>query len=180
MPPTPITSSLCNRALLRRNRLKAKRFSPSTRHSLQSLVTPAPSAGKSRSTKEKSHLTRHSLQSAPQPHALPLHGAFHCARAARSGSARWTRDESLDTHANTPDGVPANGVAPRLDSLGSPDPRAAWWLANVDDVRAGNPLPRSSAVSAPVDEVRTLGHIRHIAASRASLTLQTPFSVRRV
>lgn len=145
-----IKSSLCKIARNDRKAMKAKRFQPSTRPSLQDSQTSPASAGKSLTQRRIHPSTRPSLQDAAAP-------AVDRARAAARDCARNTRDDPADRPASTPGAARPSSVGPAPGSSGSPDRSPAWLAASGACARAGTPSPHKTAGQELADVAGTSG-----------------------
>jgi len=121
-----------------RKRLKARRFLPSTRPSLQAPRPPPGSAGKCLTAQANHALTRSSLQ------ARVRAAAGRRAAVAGRGCARGTRDACGDTRASNRDGARPRRAGPGPGSPGRRDPRVGASSATAVDARAGSPTMSSS------------------------------------
>jgi hypothetical protein len=143
-------SSLCKMHLTDPNPIKAKRFLPSTRPSLQDSQTSPASDGKCPREWRIHPSTRPSLQDASVP-------AVDRVRAAACDCARNTRDDPADSPASTPGAAHPNSVAPAPGSSGSPDRSPVWPAASGACARAGTPSPHKTAARQLADATGTSG-----------------------
>jgi len=145
-----IKSSLCKIDQNHPNVMKAKRFPPSTRPSLQDPQASPASTGKSLTEWRIHPSTRPSLQDA-------VARAADRARAAGRDCAGNTRGDRAGSPASTAGAARSTSGGPAPGSGGSPDRAHAWLAASAACVRAGTPSPHKTAAQELADVAETAG-----------------------